>query len=46
MALYLTRSSSGNIASTASMSVLLPAALVLWMITASGFSSLRDVQAR
>ncbi|OQB37087.1 MAG: hypothetical protein BWY06_02554 [Candidatus Latescibacteria bacterium ADurb.Bin168] len=46
MALYFTRSSSGNIASTASMSVDLPAALVLWMITASGRASLRDVQAR
>ena len=46
MALYFTRSSSGNIESTASMSVDLPAALVLWMMTASGRSSFRDVQAR
>jgi len=46
MAEYFTRSSSGNIDKTASMRVDFPAALVLWMITASGLSSLRDVQAR
>ena len=46
MALYFTRSSSGKNASTASMSALLPAALVLWMMTARGRASLRDVQAR
>ena len=46
MAEYLTRSSSGKKDSTASMSVVLPAALALWMMMASGLSSLRDTPAR
>ena len=43
---YLMRSSSGTKASTASMSEDLPAALVLWMMIASGLSSLRETAAR
>ena len=46
MAEYLTRSSSGKNDSTASISVVLPAALALWMMMASGLSSLRDTPAR
>jgi hypothetical protein len=46
MAEYLTRSSSGKNDNTASMSVLLPAALALWMMMASGLSNLRDTPAR
>ena len=46
MALYFTRSSSGTKPSTASISVVLPAALLLWMTTPSGRSSLRLTAAR
>ena len=46
MALYLMRCSSGTKASIASMRRDLPAALVLWMMTASGSSSLRLIGAR
>ena len=46
MALNLITSSAGSIASTASISDDLPAALLDWTTTASGCSSLRLVAAR
>ena len=46
MALYLICSSGGKNDRTASMSVDFPAALVLWMMTASGLFNLREVAAR
>jgi len=46
MAEYFTRSSSGKNDRTASMSVVLPAALALRMMMARGRSSLRETPAR
>ena len=46
MAEYLTWSSGGTKDSTASMSAVLPAAEDDWMMTARGWSSLRETAAR
>ena len=46
MAEYLTRSSSGTKARTASMSDDFPAAELDWTMTASGSSSLRETAAK
>ena len=46
MALYLICSSPGKKLNTASISVVFPAALVDWIMTASGLRSSREVPAR